>query len=147
MLSAAALSLCLVVPDVGPDTLSWFISLLDPLVQRLQHSGIHCGNHIDRGIQFFFGHPRFPCIRKAAVDSRIAQPHHRDSKTDEHLFALGEALDCVCVLIEGSKVGFLDRHDSSLHCQNSRRVTGRELQNPRARRHQRDYGPVLPIPS
>jgi hypothetical protein len=53
-------------------------ALLDPLVQRLEDSRIHGGNHINCGVQLFFRHPRFPCVRKAPVHSRIAEPHHRD---------------------------------------------------------------------
>jgi hypothetical protein len=122
-------------------------ALLDPLVQRLEDSRIYGGNHINRRVQFFFGHPCFPCVRKAPVHSRIAQAHHRYGQAHEHFLTFRQAFDRMGVLIEGSKVGFLDRHNSSLHCQNSRRVTGRKLQNPRARRHQRDYGPELPNPS
>ena len=80
-------------------------SLLDPLVQRLQHSCVHRCDHVHRRIQFFFGHPRFPRVREATVDSRIAEPHHRNGETDQHLFALGETLDGVSVAIESSKIG------------------------------------------
>jgi hypothetical protein len=53
----------------------------------------------------------------------------------------------VGITIERSKVGFFGCHNSSLQCQNCRHVMGRELQNPHARRHQRDYDRELPIPS
>jgi hypothetical protein len=53
------------------------LPLLDPLVKRFQHAGINRGNHVDRGVQFFFSHPCFPCVRKAPLDSRIAKAHHR----------------------------------------------------------------------
>jgi hypothetical protein len=84
-----------------------FAPLLDPLIQRLQHSRIYRGDHIDRSIQFFFRHPRFPCVRKAPVHSRIAEPHHCDGETDEHLFAVGETFDGVRIAVESSEIGFL----------------------------------------
>ena len=88
-----------------------FVSLFNSLIQRLQHTRIDRGDHLDGSIQLFFGHPRFPCVRKAAVHSGIAEPHHRDGKTDEHLLALGETLDGVSVTIKSSKVRFLGCHD------------------------------------
>ena len=53
------------------------VALLDPLIERLQNSGIHSRNHVNGGVQFFLGHPCFPCVRKTAIHSRIAQAHHR----------------------------------------------------------------------
>jgi len=88
------------------------IPLLDSLIERLQDSGIHGGDHIDGGIQLFFGHARFPCVRKAPLHSRIAEPHHRDSKTHQHLLALAQAFHCMGVAVKGSKVGFLRGHRS-----------------------------------
>jgi hypothetical protein len=44
----------------------------------LQYTGVYRRDHIDGGIQLFFGHARFPCVRKAPVHSGIAEPHHRD---------------------------------------------------------------------
>lgn len=82
------------------------IPLLDPLIERLHHSRIHRGNYINCGIQFFFRHPRFPCVRKAAVHSRIAEPHHRDGKTDQHLLAVGQALDGMRIAVKSSEICF-----------------------------------------
>jgi len=84
-----------------------FVSLLDPLIQRFEHSRVHRGDDIHRRIELFFRHPRFPCVRKAPIHSRIAKPHHRDGETDEHLFPLAQALYCMRVTIKGTKVGFL----------------------------------------
>jgi hypothetical protein len=81
--------------------------LLNALIQRLQHSRIHRGDHIHRGIQFFFGHPRFPCVRKASFHSWVAQPHHRNSQANEHLFTIAETFDSVRVTIERAEIGFL----------------------------------------
>jgi hypothetical protein len=82
-------------------------------MQRLQHTRIYGGNHIDRRVQFFFSHPRFPCVRKAAVHSGITEPHHRDRETDKHFFALGKTFDGVCVAVESSEVRFFGCHDLS----------------------------------
>jgi hypothetical protein len=98
---------------------SCLVSLFNSLIQRLQHPRVHGSDHIHRGVQFFFGHPRFPCVRKAAVNSRIAEPHHRDGQTDEHLFALGKTFDGMCVAIKSSKVGFLQSR-RSLHVTKAR---------------------------
>lgn len=85
---------------------STFGSRLNPLIERLQHARIHCGNNIHRCVQLIFGHPSFPCVRKAPFNSRIAQPHHRHRKPHKHFFALTEALDRMSILVKGSEVGF-----------------------------------------
>ena len=88
------------------------VPLLDALIQRLQHPGIDRGDHIDRSLQFFFRHPRFPCVRKAPVNSWITEAHHRDGETDQHLLALGETFDGVRVTVESSEIGFLQERRS-----------------------------------
>jgi hypothetical protein len=92
---------------VAHETFLLFASLLDSLIQRLEHSRVHRRDHIDCGIEFFFRHPRFPCVRKASFNSRIAEPHHRHGETDEHLLAFGEAFDGMRGTIKSSKIGFL----------------------------------------
>ncbi len=88
------------------------IPLLDPLIQRLQHARIHRRDHIHRRVQFLFRHPRFPCVRKAPINSGIAKPHHRHGQSHEHLFPFAETLHRVGVAIKGSKVGFLQSRRS-----------------------------------
>jgi hypothetical protein len=83
------------------------VPLLNPLIQRLQHTGIHRGDHVRRSIQFFFGHPCFPCVRKAALHSRIAKAHHRDGESHEHFLTLRQAIDGMCIAVESSEIGFL----------------------------------------
>ena len=95
------------LPRVRHAPASLFVSLLDPLIQRLQHARVHGGNDINCRIEFFLRHPRFPCVRKASFNSRIAEPHHCHGETDEHLLAFGEAFDGMGVTVEGSKVRFL----------------------------------------
>jgi hypothetical protein len=65
------------------DLALFFASLLDPLIQGLQHPCIDCGDHIYGRVQRFFGHPGFPCVRKAPIYSRVAEPQYRDGETDE----------------------------------------------------------------
>ncbi len=84
-----------------------FIPLLDSLIERLQHPGVHGGDHVHRRIQFFLGHARFPCVRKAAVHSRIAEPHHRDRQTHQHLLPIGEAGHRMGIPVKLSKVSFV----------------------------------------
>ena len=95
------------LPRVRHAPASLFVSLLDPLIQRLQNTGIHRGDDIHSRIEFFFRHPRFPCVRKAPLNSGIAEAHRRHRQTDEHLLAFGEALDGMRLSIESSKIGFL----------------------------------------
>jgi hypothetical protein len=102
--------LCL--PRVRHAPASLFVSLLDPLIQRLQHPRVHCGNDVHCRIKLFLGHPRFPCVRKAPLDSGVAEAHRRHRQTDEHLLAFGEAFDGMRVTIESSEICFLQRHCS-----------------------------------
>jgi hypothetical protein len=81
--------------------------LFDSLIQRLEYARIDGSNDVDRGIQFFFGHACFPCIRKAPLHSRIAEPHHRYGQSDKHLLPLAEAFDGMSITIELAKVRFL----------------------------------------
>jgi hypothetical protein len=83
--------------------------LSDSLIQRLQHARIHRSDDIHRRVQFFVGHPGFPCVRKAPFYSRIAQSHHRHSQADEHLLSLAETFDGMSVTIESAKISFLQR--------------------------------------
>jgi hypothetical protein len=85
------------------------------LIQRLQDTSIHGGNHIHRRVQFFLGHSLLPCIRKAPFDSRVAEPHHRHGKTHEHLLAFGETLDGMGVTIESAKISLLQFRILSSH--------------------------------
>jgi hypothetical protein len=83
------------------------LPLLDSLIQRLKNSRVHGCDDIDRRVQLFFGHARFPCVRKAALHSRIAKPHHRHGQAHEHLFAVGEAGYRMRIPVECPKVSFI----------------------------------------
>jgi hypothetical protein len=95
------------------------LALFDSLIQGLQDTRIHRGDDIHCGIQFFLRHPRFPCVRKAPVYSRIAKPHHCHGKTHEHLFPLGETFHSMGVTIKGTKISFLQFRSSFLVVSNS----------------------------
>ena len=101
-----------VAPLLPRASVSLLATLFDPLIQRLQNPSVHRRDHIHRRIQFFFGHSRLPCVRKAPLDSRIAKPHHGDRETDQHLLPLGETFHRMGVAIKGSKVSFLQRRCS-----------------------------------
>jgi hypothetical protein len=81
--------------------------LLYPLIQRLQNPRVHRRNHVNRRVKLFFGHPRFPCVRKAPLHSGIAEAHRRHRQTNEHLLAISQTLDCMGVAVESSKIRFL----------------------------------------
>jgi hypothetical protein len=86
--------------------------LFDSLIERLEHSRVYGGNHVHSRIEFLFGHARLPCVRKATIHSRITEPHHRDCKTDEHLFPFSKTFHCVGIAIKGSKISFLQDRPS-----------------------------------
>jgi hypothetical protein len=95
-----------------------FLSRLDSLVQRLKNSRIHRCDDIDRRVKFFFGHPGFPCVRKAAFHSWIAKPHHRHGKPHEHLLALREAGYRVRIPVERAEISFIQIRHSSQSSEN-----------------------------
>jgi len=99
------------------------LALFDSLIERLQDACIHRGDDIYRCIQFFVGHSRFPCIRKAPFHSRIAEAHHRHGKTDEHLLAFGKTFDSMGVTIELAKISFLQ---NGSHLSDSTPLSGLE---------------------
>jgi hypothetical protein len=97
---------CTAVNNSLADLVSFFASLLNALIEGLQHPCIDCGDHIHSRVQLFFRHACFPCIRKAPIHSRIAEPHHCDREADQHLLALSEAFDGVRIAVECPKIGF-----------------------------------------
>jgi hypothetical protein len=116
-----------------------FLPLFDSLIQRLENSRVHRRDDIDRRVQFFFGHAGFPCVRKAALHSRIAKPHHRHGEAHEHLFALREASYRVRIPVECPEISF--GHRISFQCFYVRGPAyralillfmGQERQNPQA---------------
>ena len=85
---------------------SRFLSLFNPLIERLEHPRIHGSNHIDGSIQLFYAHPCFSCIRKATIHSRITEAYHRDRQPDQHFLTVGKAFGRVRLTIKGSKICF-----------------------------------------
>jgi hypothetical protein len=90
-----------------------FLPLLDSLIERLKHARVYGGDDVHGGIQFFFGHPRFPCVRKAPIHSGIAELHHCDRQSDQHLFPFGETFDSMRIAVKRSKISFFHRCCSS----------------------------------
>jgi hypothetical protein len=84
-----------------------FLALLDSLVKRLKNSRVHCRDHVNGSIEFFFGHARFPCVRKAAFHSRIAEPHHRHGQSHQHLLAFAKTSHGMGIAIERAKISFV----------------------------------------
>jgi hypothetical protein len=60
-----------VVPMLPRSLWLALVPCLRPLIQRLQNSRVDGRDHIYRRVQFIFGHPRFPCVRKAPLHSWI----------------------------------------------------------------------------
>jgi len=84
-----------------------FLALLDSLVKRLKNSRVNSRDHVDSSIEFFFRHARFPCVRKAAFHSWIAEPHHRHREPYEHLFTLAQTRHRVGIPVESTEIGLI----------------------------------------
>jgi hypothetical protein len=84
--------------------LALFLPLLDSLIKRLENSGVHRCDHVNGRVKFLFGHPGFPCVRKAAFHSWIAQPHHCHRQSHQRLFALAETGYRVRLPVKGPKI-------------------------------------------
>ncbi|HZD40253.1 MAG TPA: hypothetical protein VE131_05990 [Terriglobales bacterium] len=89
--------------------MSSLIPLLDPLIQRLHHPGVHGGDDVYGGVELFLGHACFPCVRKAALHSGVTKAHHGDRQAHEHFFPVSEALDGMGITVKCSEVGLF--HD------------------------------------
>jgi hypothetical protein len=89
-----------------------FVPLLDPLIQGLKHARVHRGDDVHRRIEFLFRHASLPCVRKATIHSRVAQPHHRNGEANQHLLSFSETVDRMRITIKSSKVSFLQSHGS-----------------------------------
>ena len=80
------------------------MSGFDPLIQRLEHAGVHRGDDIHRRIELFFRHASFPCVRKAPFYSRVAKPYHRYRQPHEHFFPLAQAGRRMRISIKPAKI-------------------------------------------
>src|SRR4029450_2711569 len=72
-----------------------------------KYARIHRSDDIHRRVQFLLSHPRFPCVRKAPVYSRIAKPHHCHRQPDEHLLPVSETGHRVGVTVELTEISAL----------------------------------------
>ena len=100
--------------------------MLHPLIQRLHDACVDRGDDIDGGIEIFFRHSCFPCVRKASFRSRLAVARHRHSQPEQHLFPLAQASDGMRVTIKSAKVGFV--HKRLLNWVDEFRVSGVRFQ-------------------
>jgi hypothetical protein len=74
-------------------------------VERLDDAGIDGGNNIYGTVQIMIGNTGFPCVRKAAFDSRLAVSDHGDGESHKDLFAFGQAGDTVRIAVELPEIG------------------------------------------
>lgn len=91
------------------DTKRSALSLLYPLVQRLHDAGVDGSDDVDGGIELFFRHSRFPCVRKAPFRSGLAVARHRHGQTQQHLLSLAEARHAVRLAVKCAKIDFLHK--------------------------------------
>lgn len=73
-------------------------------VERLNNPCIDGCDDIHSTVEIGFVNACFPCIRKAALYSRLAIAHHGNGKTHEYLFALAKIFDGVSIAIKLSKI-------------------------------------------
>ncbi len=73
-------------------------------VEGLQNPCIDGRDDVHGTVEIGFVNARFPCVRKASLHSRLAIAHHGNGEAHQHLFALGEVVDGVCIAIELAKI-------------------------------------------
>ncbi|MDH3605005.1 MAG: hypothetical protein OEU26_35855 [Candidatus Tectomicrobia bacterium] len=79
-------------------------------VERLQNARIDGGDHIDGAIQIVLIDPGFPCVRKAALDSRLTIAREGDGKPHKNFLALVEVRHGVGIAVELTEIGFFVHH-------------------------------------
>lgn len=60
-------------------------------MERLQNAGVNRRNDIYSTVQVVLRDTRFPCVRKAAFDSRLAVTHKGHGEAEKHFLALAQA--------------------------------------------------------
>jgi hypothetical protein len=91
-------------------------------IERLQNARIDSGNHINGTIQIVFIDSGFPCVRKAAFDSRLTVARKGDGEPHKYFFTLAEVRRRVGIAVELAEIGFF-AHDVLLA---ETRFTGRD---------------------
>jgi hypothetical protein len=79
-------------------------------MERLQNARIDSGDDINGTIQIVFIDSRFPCVRKAAFDSRLTVAREGDGEPHKYFFTLAEVRHRVSIAVELAEIGFF-AHD------------------------------------
>jgi hypothetical protein len=79
-------------------------------IERLQNARIDSGDHINRTIQIEFIDSGFPCVRKAALDSRLTVARKGNSEPHKYFFTLAEVRHRVGIAVELAEIGFFAHH-------------------------------------
>ena len=79
-------------------------------IERLQNSRIDSGDHINGTIQIVFIDAGFPCVRKAAFDSRLTVAREGNGEPHQYFFTLAEVRHRVGIAVELAEIGFFAHH-------------------------------------
>lgn len=74
-------------------------------IERLDNTGVNRCNDIDSAIQIFFRDSGFPCVRKAAFDSRLTVAYAGHGQPHKHLLALSQVIHRMGIAVKLSKIG------------------------------------------
>lgn len=91
-------------------------------IERLQNARIDSGDYINGTVQILLIDPGFPCVRKAAFDSRLTIARKGDGEPHKYFFTLAEVRRRVGIAVELAEIGFF-AHDVLLA---ETRFTGRD---------------------
>jgi hypothetical protein len=92
-------------------------------IEGLQNARIDSGDHINGTIQIVFIDAGFPCVRKAALDSRLTVARKGDGEPHQYFFTLAEVRHRVGITVELAEIGFFTHHTLLAET----RLTGRDL--------------------
>jgi hypothetical protein len=79
-------------------------------IERLQNARIDSGDHINGTIQIVFIDSGFPCVRKAALDSRLTVARKGNGEPHKYFFTLAEVRCRVGITVELAEIGFFAHH-------------------------------------
>jgi hypothetical protein len=72
----------------------------------LQNARVDGGDHIDGTVQIVLIDPGFPCVRKAALDSRLTVASEGDGEPHQYFLTLAEVGCCMGIAVELAEIGF-----------------------------------------
>ena len=79
-------------------------------IERLQNARIDSGDHINGTIQIVLLDSDFPCVRKAAFDSRLTVARKGDGEPHQYFFTLAEVRHRVGIAVELAEISFFAHH-------------------------------------